>query len=166
MNREMIELVRQFDRRPISEDDKETMLSYSRSVPLRIEAVQAVQAIEHSAIEEAVRQLQRNFASMEQRHVDPWDRTRRDMAIMLRVCCQGMLLDDFVFIEQRLIIWLRTMLTSSNVPMDAVNFAYTTMINVLKTKLKKPHADLIIPVIQKSLDVLCEAPAPVLSTNN
>ena len=127
MNTRFATLIEDAESRYLTDGEQQEILSYAQSLPSRFQASAAIEAAETKIIDECVSQIRQDYPNMEKYHHSGWDKAKRDMQLVLRHCTVAMVTDDLVGLDDRLLFWLRTILSSVNLTPKFVHDSYSYM---------------------------------------
>ncbi|MDF1664328.1 MAG: hypothetical protein P1V97_21360 [Planctomycetota bacterium] len=146
--------------RPIRTEEVNTMISYAKSMALRLSVADALKSIEDEAIEETFAQLKRKYPQFNTLHFKAYEKGKRDMKMVLRYSFQAMLLDSPQYLNDRLLYWLRTMIGSGGLTPGFVRDTYSFFREALKAKMPAAQYEFMKPVLDNVVDVLPDFPVP------
>lgn len=86
------------------------------------------------------------------------DKCYRDVSTVYRHCVFAMLCDDLPMLENKLLIWLRTILQSLSFPgeTESISATYTLLRKEVNRQLSKEDAALLDPFFQATAEVLSQ----------
>src|SRR4051794_34955286 len=114
MTTRLQKLARGADGRYFSADERAEFLGYAETLPRRFEAADAVAAQEEAILKAAVGELQNRYPNFAKYHDQGWAKCYRDLQLVLRHDVQALVLNDAQALEDRALLWLRTMLAANN----------------------------------------------------
>ena len=160
MNRELTKLVAEFDQREITDEDAGRMLDYASSVKARLKAAAEVDSQKRSAIKAIIGRLKTKYPNFEGYHHAAWGKSARDMGLTTNVLMQSMVLDETLYAEEKVIIWLRTILASFNMTPEHVRDAYAFLLEELESRVSREALELIRPVFERCVELIGAFPEP------
>lgn len=146
----------QKDENAYPNSEMQSMLSdYSQSVNLRLAAFTELESVEKAILDKTCERIFEKYPKVEAR-VEGYEKTHRDMALILRYCGQAMLRNDMGFLEDRLLYWLATMLQAFKFGDNCLRDSYDWLDEETKQRLQAQHYELLQPYLQSVKDLVPE----------
>ena len=159
----LLKIVDSTDSRFLNAEEQAAVLQYAASIPARIEASKHAERIEGEAVRVTIQHIRRRYPKFEAYHQRGWDKGARDLQLIFRYAVQAMILDDPEVAEEKLYIWIRTVLSSFNITPGFVRDSYTIFRDVLREQLPANAYSLLEPHLNHAIQVLSDFPEPALA---
>lgn len=160
MNPAVMDVIRESESRYLSDDEMRGVLHYTESLPDRFRIAQLVEEQEDQIVQATIDQVKRRYPSFERYHPSAWDKGYRDVQLTLRYCVQAMVWDDPMMHEEKLLVWLGTILASFGFTPQFNRDTYVFLRENVKSRLPADAFALLEPFLDKNIEVLGGIPEP------
>jgi len=143
------------DNRYLEPAESKQLLEYSQSIPERLTAVHDLQRHEASIAKELTDRIVDVYPKIAAR-IEGYEKTERDLLLILRYCGQAMLRNDPQFLNDQLLYWLKTMLQAFKLGENVLRDSYVWMKEISQTKLDAKSYALLEPYMNLVLDIVSE----------
>lgn len=148
MNQMLKELFFKAEGRYFNEAEGTQLLGYSEALLSHLETAQAIEQAEQDIIGDAAQNVMEEHPDTRTQYGSGGEpRVRRDLTLVLRYASFAMVLQDPDFINDKLAIWLRTILLSL-CPPEPLLTGYRGLIIACRQRLSAPDAAAVIPYIE------------------
>lgn len=162
MNAALTRMVDDAAGRYLNADEAAALLAYADSLRERLALADAVRDAEAELVREAIGRTRAAHPEFFTRHGDPeGERSRRDMALVLRASVTAMICDDAHMQEEQLLLWLRTMFVANHIDPTVMRHAYTALGECVADRLGPEHYRLLAPFLAANVEALGTIPALV-----
>ncbi len=162
MNQQLCQLARAADGRYFSGDERDGLLSYADSIPKRFGAAEAVAQKEDAVIRTVLEQMQERYPNFAKHHDQAWARQFRDVQLVLRADAQAMIFDDVRRLDDKILLWIRTLFAANNYTPGFVRDCFESLRAQLQASLSHEEFDLLQPYLNRNVEVLSDFPEPAL----
>lgn len=129
---------------------------YVNSLPERVEAYRTLRDRELEIMQQVADQLE---AALPHETVENLERSLKNALLLLRYSAMGMLLNDEMFVQERLLSWLTKAVSIHNT--QAIDTALFRLLNQRLTQaLTAKQINLVGPYIAKVQTAILQAPTP------
>jgi len=156
----LLKVVNNSDSRYLDASEQNEVLSYASSIPARLDTMRQTERLEAEVVREAIDQIRRRYPRFEMFHERGWEKGVRDMQLILRQIVQSMLLDDSEVGEDKLYVWIRTILASFNFTPAIIRETYTLLKDSLRTRLTREAFALLEPHLDHAIEIMSDIPEP------
>lgn len=152
MNQQVSDLLFRTEGQFFSETDSSVLMTYADGVLARIETMQAIERAEPAILDEVVDAvIGKHPAIPDQYGADAVLRVRRDQAMVLRYAATAMLIHDQGFVQDKLAVWLRTIMLALCKP-EQVIAGYRALLAACEHHLAAEDSAALAPYIQVMID--------------
>lgn len=144
-------------------EEEQAMRDYMGSMPTRLAAVQAVEAVADEVAQAAVDAMRREYPAFDTHHTNGWDKGVRDGRFVLALNCQGLLLDDVTYQDRRANLMIREIFAAVQMPPHFVRAFFGHIRDELQSRLSDEHFALLAPFLENNIAVLGHLPEPALA---
>jgi hypothetical protein len=141
-------------------DERQELSAFAESVPRRIEAAEQVEQHEAGVIRGVTEELQRRYPNFGRYHEQGWAKLGRDLSLVTRYDAQAMLADDAELLDEKVLIWLRTVLAALNLTPGFVRDAFTLLHEGFGEVLPRDAFELLEPALSRNIEVATDFPEP------
>lgn len=156
----VLDTLRAADGRYLTRDEQTKLLAAASGLPARFDAAEQIEAKEDRVIRGVLEQMRERFPNFEQHHDQAWAKGYRDVQLVVRHAAQAMTFDDVSLLEDRVLIWLRTILAASNLTPGFLRETYELVRDGFRKELTPPAYALAEPYLQKCVDAMGDFPEP------
>lgn len=146
--------------RPIRPDEVNAMLSFAKTIPIRLPLADMIEDVEDEAITEVIEKLKGSYPKFQSLHFKAYEKCRRDMKHVLRYVYQAVILESPQFMNDRLLYWLRTMTSAGAMTPKFMRDTYSNLNEALRKRLPSTQYEFLAPVMNNVIEVLSDYPEP------
>jgi hypothetical protein len=150
-------LSREVDGRYASDAELTFAIDYVRSFNLRVQTYQKLQELESTLVQQTYLRMRSIdptiFAGSDREMINR--KCLSDMVAELRITALAVLLDDPEFLQERLLLWLQTVMRALG-KTHTCDVLYTVLQDVVKQHLSPPQANLVCSILELNRRVLGE----------
>ncbi|MFO0807428.1 MAG: hypothetical protein U0746_02260 [Gemmataceae bacterium] len=154
--------LRAADGRYLTRDEQQRLLDSAGGLPARFDATEQIEAKEDRVIRSVLEQMRDKYPNFEHQHDRAWAKGYRDVQLVVRHAAQAMTFDDMSLLEDRVLIWLRTILAASNLTPAFVRETYQLLLDGFRHELTPQAFSLFEPYLSKCIQVTSDFPEPAL----
>jgi hypothetical protein len=125
--------------------------SFAQSIPERLQALREIEAKEAVLAQAAAQWMLQNYPNM-RAYPDAESKTIRDVVYILRHCAQAMLRNDTLFLRNKLLYWLKTILDSFGFEKGLLVGTYRELDAICRRELQAPHYALLAPSLKALIE--------------
>jgi len=156
----MMQIVNASDSRYLTPPEQEQVLAYCGTMPKRLQAARQVEQLEATLVNQVIGEMKKRYANFANLHDRAWDKSYRDIQLVLRYLVQGMLMDDVDMAAHKLLFWLRTIVASLGMTPAFMRDTYTFLREACKQKLPAEAYTLLEAHLNRTIEVLSDFPEP------
>ncbi|MGF1583014.1 MAG: hypothetical protein ACFCD0_27150 [Gemmataceae bacterium] len=156
-------IINNMDGRYPTPDEEQRIGQFVESLPKRLAAVRALEQHEDGILEACIKELKQRYPQLHQSYPTAWEKAYRDMQMVLRYNAQGLLGDDENLAADKLLYWMRTILTSSGMTGDFLADVYAHLRQSVQKHLPAEAFAFLEPHLSKTVEVLRGSPDPALA---
>lgn len=160
MNPTVMDVIRESESRYLTEEEKQTVLDYTNSLPTRFKFAERVAEVEDEIVQATIDQMKRRYPSFERYHPAAWDKGFRDVQLTLRYTVQAMVWDDPMMHEEKLLVWLGTILASFGFTPQFNRDTYTFLRDNVRSRVPAEVFEKLEPFLDKNVEILGGIPEP------
>ncbi|MBX7103190.1 MAG: hypothetical protein K1X57_03865 [Gemmataceae bacterium] len=160
MNPAVLDVIRESESRYLSDQEMQSILEYTESLPERFRAARAIEDIEDQIVQATIDQVKKRYPSFERYHPSAWDKGYRDVQLTLRYCVQAMVWEDPMMHEEKLLVWLGTILASFGFTPQFNRDTYVFLRDNVKQRVSEDIYSRLAPFLDKNIEVLGGIPEP------
>jgi hypothetical protein len=164
MNKRIKQIINGSDSRYLTNAEMKEILAFTNSLPQRFKVAGLVEKHEAEAVRYCIDQMRPRYPSYEKYHAKGWDRGYRDVQLVVRYVVQSMVLDDMTVMEDKLLFWLRTMLSGVDLTPGFIADAYELLIEGFRQKLPADAFELVEPFLARAREILSDIPEPATAS--
>ena len=146
--------------RYLTKDEQEELLAYAAALPKKIRYADLLEQKEGVIIGNLTEEMKRRYPNFAKFHDQAWGKCQRDTSLVLRYDVQAMVFDDMKMLDDKLLYWLRTILSASNMTPKFVSDCYTILRDQVKAEVSAEAFAALQPYLQRNIDVLSDFPEP------
>lgn len=153
MNAQLQDIFKHNENRYLHSDEVQQIMSYAQTIPSRLNAVHDIQAKEAQICRACTDRIIKHYPNVGKR-IHGYEKTERDLILILRYCAQAYLRNDLQFLEDQLLRWLATILQAYKFGDQVLKNSYIWLKDECKTYLEvstfqalEPYLDQVIAII-------------------
>lgn len=155
MNHALKQIFEHTDNAYLSADDMQLLTAYSASLSDRMAALQDLQQHEAKIAKETTDRIVEVYPKIAAR-IEGYEKTERDLVLIIRYCGQAMLRDDRQFLNDQLLYWLKTMLQAFKFGENVLYDSYVWMKEASARHLTPASYSLLEPYMNLVLEIVAE----------
>ncbi len=148
-------LFQKMDNRYVNAEEAKTLKTYATSLENRLAAVTALESHEEQILKQTLSRIFEKYPKVEKR-IDGYEKTHRDLALILRYSAQAMLRDDVRFLEDKLLYWLATILHAFKFGENVLHDSYVYLNDEVSKQLTQTHYEMLKPYLQRVIELVPE----------
>jgi phycobilisome protein len=160
MNTRMSKLLTSADGRYFTAEERQGVLAFAESLPRRFHAADQVEQKEEAILRDVVGEVQKRHADLAKYHDQAWARVYRDAQLVLRADVQAMVCDDVRQLDDRMLLWMRTMFAANSFTPAFVRDCFSLLRDRARGHLAAEDFDLLRPYLDRNVEVLADFPEP------
>ena len=164
MNKRIKQIINGSDSRYLNNGEMKEILAYTNSLPQRFKAAGLIEKAEADTVRYCIDQMRARYPGLEKYHMKGWDRSYRDIQLVVRYMVQSMILDDASVMEDKLLIWLKTMLSGVDLTPQFVADTWDFILEGFRQKLPADVFELLEPFVVRTKEVLSDFPEPAVAS--
>lgn len=141
-------------------DERQQLLGFAAALPERLRHADAVEPKEDAVLRATIEELRGRYPNFHRFHDQAWAKCYRDLQLILRFDVQAMVLDDATWLDDRVLLWLRSILASCNFTPKFVRDTYEALRDQARKLLPADAYEALRPYLQRNVDVLSDIPEP------
>jgi hypothetical protein len=141
--------------RYLTTEEQDTLLRESRYLEPRITAARDAQAHEADIVKRAVDAVLKRH-DFRGRYTHGAEKCYRDVGNVYRWCAFAMLVDDRKMLEDKLLLWMRSVIQSLDFPgaNESIRMTYTLLLDESRRALRPASFQLMEPFLRAALEIL------------
>ncbi len=160
MSTRLLKLARTADGRYFQPEERDQFLAYADSLPRRFQTSEAVSQREEAIVSAVINEMQRRYPNFAKFHDQGWAKCYRDLQLVLRHDAQAVIIDDVQALDDRILLWLRSMLAANNLTPKFCHDAFGLLREQAQAQLPAESYELIRPYLDRNVDVLSDFAEP------
>lgn len=142
--------------RYLSKIEQQQMRVYIRSLDLRFGAMTEVETKERDIVADALNRTMKMYPDLQQKYKDPEAKGREDYSLVLRYAAMAMVRNDKRYLDEVLLVWLRTILSGLGFSAEFVRDAYVHLSEATRARLTTESWTLVEPFLKHVIERLTE----------
>jgi hypothetical protein len=122
--------------------EEEAVLGYAASVPARLKAANAFAQKDQAIVRAALELVKPKYPRFAPQHDRTWDKTFRDVLLLSRYAIQGMVADDTAMPDDKLYVWLGTIMRGHGMTQELIRDCLAAVAEVAPRQLPADAAAL------------------------
>jgi hypothetical protein len=159
----MMKLINATDNLYLTPEQQKQLLDYTNSLPRRLKAARAVEAQEAAIVERCHARVRDRYPEFERYHRHGWDKSFRDVQLVLRYNVQGMLMDDPAVPEDKLLGWFRTLIAGLDMTPAIFRDTFSALQDACREVLPADAYALLEPFLERTTAYLSDFPEPAFA---
>lgn len=164
MNKRIKKIINDSDSRYLTNGEMKDILAYTNSLPQRFKVAGLVEKHELEAVRHSIEKMKPRYPGYEKFHAKGWDRGARDLQLVTRYVVQSMVLDDATVMEDKLLYWMRTMLSGVDLTPQFIADAYELLMEGFRDKLPQDAFEMVEPFLARAREILSDIPEPATAS--
>jgi hypothetical protein len=132
--------------------EEAAVLDWAASAPRRLQAANLIAKHEAQIVREAVDSMQPRYPRFAPQHDRAWEKANRDMGLVLRYAVQAMIADDSDMANDKLFVWLGTLVRATGHTPQLFRDCYAAVVENCRRHLPADAFDLAEPYLQRAAD--------------
>jgi hypothetical protein len=162
MNSRIQKLFNAADSRYLNAEEQTVILEYAASLQARFRTAAAVEAKEQAAVKYCIDEMRKRYPNFDKFHEQAWGKAFRDVQLTVRYCVQAMLLDDVGVLDDKLLVWLKTILASFNFTPQFNRDTYMLLKDGFRRLLPPEDFRMMEPYLNRNIETLSDFPEPAV----
>ncbi len=163
MNPVIQDVIRNSESRYLNEEEKRQVLAFTNSLAQRFKISSLVEQKEDAVVKAVIDQMKRMYPNFDRYHPQAWERAYRDIQLVLRYTVQAMVWNDLMMHEEKVLIWLGTILASFGFTPKFVRDTYILLKEEVSKNIPADGYALLEPFLQKTIEVMGSIPEPAVA---
>lgn len=160
MRSRLMQILEDADCRHLTAEEESALLAYASSLPQRLQAARQIARVEEESVRAALDEIKRRYPNFQGLHERAWEKSSRDMALVLRHVVQGMIADDLEMASEKLFYWLRTIVAAAGITPGFIRDAYGELREALRARITADQYALLEPHMTRCIETLSDFPEP------
>ncbi len=160
MNNRINNIILGSDSRYLTREEVDELAEYMTSFQARLETVQLIEENEDSAVRFCIDNTRKRYPNFDKYHASAWAKAFRDVQLTTRFMAQAMLIDEINILEDKLLFWLRTILSGLNFTPEFNRDTYTFLKQGFRQSLPPDHFARFEPFLDRTIEIMSDFPMP------
>lgn len=160
MSLRLLKMAHAADGRYFQAEERRAILSFAQSLPGRVGLAESIEQQEEAVLRGVVEDLQKRYPNFSKFHDQGWARCFRDLQLVLRQDVQSMILDDVASLDDKVLLWLRTIFAANNYTPQFCRDCFTLLRERLQQQLARDTFESLRPYLDRNIEVLSDFPEP------
>ncbi len=160
MNNRINQLVIGSDSRYLTDEEKSEVLQYIEGFKSRMQTIALIEENEDAAVRFCIDNTRKRYPNFDKYHVHAWAKAFRDVQLTTRYMAQALLIDEMGMLEEKLLFWLRTILSGLNFTPEFNRDTYTYLKQGFRQTLPPDAFVQFEPYLNRTIDIMSDFPAP------
>ena len=140
--------------RYLSKIEQQQVRVYVRSLELRFGAMIEVETKERDIVADALSRTMKMYPDLQQKYKEPEKKGQEDYSLVLRYATMAMLRNDKRYLDEVLLVWLRTILSGLGFSAEFVRDAYVHLSEAARARLTAESWTLLEPFLRHVIERL------------
>jgi hypothetical protein len=154
------------DGRYPTEAEEDAVLAWASSVPKRLQVANLIAQHEQDIVREAIEAVRPEYPRFAPQHDRAWEKAQRDMGLVLRYAVQGIIADDSAMANDKLYVWLGTIVRGLGHTPGFFRDCYTAVTESCRNHLPADAFALAQPYLQRMTEDMSAFPEPLKAAVN
>ncbi len=160
MNNRIQQMILDSDNRYLSEEEREEIKTYMQAFQKRLDVLALIEDKEDEAVRFCIENTRKRYPNFDKYHATAWGKAFRDVQLTTRYMAQAMLLDEMQMLEDKLLFWLRTILSGLNFTPEFNRDTYTYLKQGFRQSLPPEAFNEFEPFLNRAISILSDFPMP------
>lgn len=160
MSTTVLEILERLDQRYPTDDERAQAERAKRELPARVEAAGEIAQADRKAVKHVIKQQRARYPKFHTFHEDAWGKATRDIQLVVTYQAKAMLSDDMRLLEDRVLVWLRTILTSFDMTPRFFRDTYEALRDGMRDQLSAESYRLLEPCLNATVETMSCGPEP------
>jgi len=160
MSSAVIEILERLDQRYPTPDELASVSSAKAALPARVAAAREIASADRKAVKHTIKQQRKRYPKFHSYHEDAWGKATRDIQLVVTYQTKSMLMDDPRILDERVLVWLRTILTSFDMTPRFFRDTYEELREGMRNELSKESFSLLEPYLDQAIATMSCGPEP------
>ncbi len=160
MNNRIYNLIVGSDSRYLSREEVQELSDYMTDFRDRLETIALIEENEDVAVRFCIDNTRKRYPNFDKYHATAWAKAFRDVQLTTRYMAQAMLLDELTMLEEKLLFWLRTILSGLNFTPEFNRDTYTFLKQGFRQSLPPEHFARFEPYLNRTIEIMSDFPMP------
>jgi hypothetical protein len=157
----LVKAITASDCRYLNREEQEKIAAYVTSIPKRLAAARQVEQKEDEIVEGCIAEQKRRYPSFASLHESAWEKSVRDMSLVLRCMVQAMMLDEVDFTAERMLYWLRSIAASTGITPKFAKEHFSHLRDMCRQKLSAEAYGFMEAHLERTIVVMSDFPEPL-----
>ena len=162
MNNRITQLVTGSDSRYLTEEEQSEVLQYMDAFKSRMQVVALIEENEDAAVRFCIDNTRKRYPNFDKYHLHAWAKAFRDVQLTTRYMAQALLIDEMGTLEEKLLFWLRTILSGLNFTPEFNRDTYTYLKQGFRQNLPPDAFSQFEPYLDRTIEIMSDFPAPAI----
>ncbi|XZE34416.1 hypothetical protein SH501x_005236 [Pirellulaceae bacterium SH501] len=162
MNQRIQQLLLGSDSRYLSAEEKTEFSEYLERTRRLIDVLGQIEENEDTAVRFCIDNTRKRYPNFDKYHTNAWAKAFRDVQLTTRYMAQAMLLSDMKILEDKLLYWLRTILSGFSFTPEFNRDTYTYLKQGFRQALPPDVFEEFEPYLDRSIEILSDFPNPAV----
>lgn len=160
MNNKINTILLDSDSRYLTPEESSELLAYTTTFAERLEAVKLIEENEDAAVRFCIENTRKRYPNFDKYHGSAWAKAYRDVQLTTRYMAQAMLVDELSILEDKLLFWLRTILSGLNFTPEFNRDTYTYLKQGFRQTLPPETFAKFEPYLNRTIQIMSDFPMP------
>ncbi len=154
MNRHIETMLTASEGRYPTRAEQAILREWAIRLDVRLAAIEDLKTHEAQIVRETISEVFKAYPDLEKRMPAARDSGNRDLKLVLRYCAHALVRDDVTYLDDSLLTWMATILRGVGLSPAFIRDTYRTLAKHVKRQLQESHARLLLPMIERCIEVL------------
>lgn len=160
MNNRMNSILLESDSRYLTPEERDELLTYTSTFAERLEIAKLIEENEDTAVRFCIENTRKRYPNFDKYHGSAWAKAYRDVQLTTRYMAQAMLIDEMSALEDKLLFWLRTILSGLNFTPEFNRDTYTYLKQGFRQSLPPEAFARFEPYLNRTIQIMSDFPMP------
>ncbi len=160
MNRDIETMLTASEGRYPTRAEQAILRGWAIRLDVRLAAIEDLKDHEDEIVRATMNDVLKAYPDLEKRMPTARETGIRDIKLVLRYCAQALIRDDIAYLDDSLLIWMATILRGLGLSPAFIRDTYETLGKHVKRSLQESHAKLLLPMIERCINVLSGQDTP------
>ena len=160
MNSEIRAIILDSEGRYLTSEEQEKLSDYMAKFKIRMGYVALIEDAEDAAVRYCIENTRKRYPNFDKYHDKAWAKAFRDVQLTTRYAAQAMLLDEPKILKDKLLYWLRTILSGLNFTPEFNRDTYTYLTEGFRQSLPPEVFSEFEPFLDLVVSIMSDFPQP------
>lgn len=155
MYSQLMRVINDTDGRLPTRDDERVVLEFAGSLPKRLETANFIQRHEQELIDRCLSRTRSQYPDLAEEFPAAWEKGTKDVRAVIRYAVQAMLMADPDVAADKMLRWLRAILSAVGLDQACVRDTFTNLRDAFRDMLPADGYALMEPYLTRTIEELC-----------